>query len=249
LQGIATEAGTLIGGAIGGPGGAAIGGGLGGLIEGGGGSSGSTRGTQRRTPRSRGGQSIAPTSQPPTTQGGGGVAGGGQFTFPNINIPGIGSIGGGSVGAGLTIGGGSSSGGSSSDGGMQVMGQNGFTNALVLEMLEDSVTSKQGRSVLQAITSGALQRGVIQPVTTVQTPRGERNYSPPGFRTIYLNDEPYAVFKPLARALGYRFNGSQSELKKLDKQARKYLSNRKKVKKLAGKVGLKTSNRATGPKR
>lgn len=171
-----------------------------------------------------------------------------------VSIPGLGSIGGEfstvSEGGGQS---GGSSGGSSGGGGMMSMGQ-GFQGALMMEMLEDAVGGQDGRAVLEAMTSGALQQGVIQRPANVQTPRGTRNVSPPGFRTVYIggddDSDAYAVFKPLARTLGLIGRESPKTFReKLDDSTREFLKHRREFEDLASKLGLKTSNRASGPKR
>lgn len=160
-----------------------------------------------------------------------------------LDIPGIGSIGG-QVGTSTVTENGDDSGG----GGLPMQG--GFQGAIMMEMLEDAVSGKDGRAVLEAMTSGALQNGVIQRPSAVSTPRGTRNVSPPGFRTVYLNDEPYAVFKPLARSLGLLGRESPKTFReKLDDTTRDFLKHRGQFKDLAKKLGLKTSNRASGPSR
>lgn len=133
---------------------------------------------------------------------------------------------------------------------MGMMGGGGFTGALMLEMLEDSIDSEYGRAILEAITSGAIQNGVIQQVTQVNTPRGTRNVSPPGYRTVYVSDEPYAVFKPLAAEMGLLPNESRKTMKqKMDSCVREYNKWRRYIKDVAPKAGLKAKNRKGGPKR
>jgi len=244
LQGLATEAGTLIGGAIGGPGGAAIGGSIGSAIEGSG-SGGSTRG-QRRTRRGgrmRGGGSGSPqaTEQPASSM---------QFQGPsfggNLNIPGLPGISGNLQ---LPSGGVQVGGSDDGNGQMQTTGNGmvtqSFQGALGQMMLKKSIRSKSGRAILEAMQSGALQRGLIQQTTTVQTPRGSENHSPPGFRTVYINDQPFAVFKPLARALRLLPKKSRAKITAADMKAiRKSDRLTKKIKKLAKKTGnLKVTNK------
>lgn len=245
---IASEAGTLIGGAIGGPGGAAIGGGIGRLIEGGG-SNGSTRG-QRRTRRGgrmRGGGSGMPSrteagASSPLQRGNGfdpsdlGIFGG----PPNVPArfdPG------GAIMNRLTGGDGGGDGQMQTTGGGAVT--QSFQGALGQMMLKKSIRSKSGRAILEAMQSGALQRGLIQQTTTVQTPRGSENHSPPGFRTVYINDQPFAVFKPLARALRLLPKKTRSKITAADMKAiRKSDRLTKKIKKLAKKTGnLKVTNK------
>jgi len=213
----------------------------------------SGRGSARRT----GGQSLIPSGRTPGITGTGAPSGGGGFNFQapsiggNLNIPGLGSIGGQFTGPSVSAGGstGGNGGGANAQSQMQGNMMMSFGGALGQLMLKESVKGKSGRAILEALTSGSLQNGIIQPTVQVQTPRGTENHSPPGFRTVYVNDQPFAVFKPLAKELGLLDGGSLSFKQKLDKQTRKYLSNRKFVKDVAKKVGLKTSNRSSGPRR
>lgn len=178
-----------------------------------------------------------PPQQQPTRRDSTGFEIGGE-----VGIPGVGSIGGqvGSSSVSETDGG----------GGGDVPVPGGFQGAIMMEMLEDAVSGKDGRAVLEAMTGGHLANGVIQQPAAVSTPRGTRNVSPPGFRTVYLNDQPYAVFKPLARSLGLIGRESPKTFReKLDDTTREFLKHRKQFKDLAKKLGLKTSNRASGPSR
>jgi len=241
VQDFATEAGTLIGGAVGGPGGAALGGSIGGLIEGSGsGSRGSrrTRGAARRTP------GIA--SDPPNATGGSGF----NFQLPsmggNLNIPGIGNIGGSFTGPSGSV----SLGDDEPSQQMTTTGMgsaimDGFGGQLAVQILGKSVNSKSGREMLEALTSGSLQGGMIQQTRSVQTPRGTENHSPPGFRTVYVNDRPFAVFKPLARALGLLPKQSTTKISGADmKTIRKAKRLTGKVKDLAKDTGrLKVTNK------
>lgn len=216
-------------------------------------SSGRGARTGRGSARRSGGQSLVRQGTPGITSTGGGPSGGFQFRSPSVggqlNIPGIGSIGGQFTGPSVSAGGSAS--GDDPKPTQQVGGNMmmSFGQALGQLMLKESVKGKSGRAILEALTSGSLQNGVIQPTVTVQTPRGTENHSPPGFRTVYVNDQPYAVFKPLASELGLLDGGSLTFKQKLDKQTRKYLSNRRFIKDVAKKVGLKTSNRSSGPRR
>ena len=56
----------------------------------------------------------------------------------------------------------------------------GFGGNLAMKLMMESVSSKTGRALMEAITSGSLQRGVIQRTRSVDTPRGTENHSPPG---------------------------------------------------------------------
>ena len=241
VQDFASEAGTLIGGAVGGPGGAALGGAIGRTIEGSGSSSGRsrrTRGTQRRTP------GIA--SDPPNATGGSGF----NFQLPsfggNLNLPGLPSMGGSFTGPSGSVnvgGGGDDQQVSTTGNGNMVAGS--FQGALGQMMLKKSIRSKSGRAILEAMQSGALQRGLIQQTTTVQTPRGTENHSPPGFRTVYINDQPFAVFKPLAQALRLLPKRSRAKITAADmKTIRSADRLTKKIKKVAKKTGnLKVTNK------
>jgi hypothetical protein len=120
-----------------------------------------------------------------------------------------------------------------------------FQGALGQMMLKKSIRSKSGRAILEAMQSGALQRGLIQPTTTVQTPRGTENHSPPGFRTVYINEQPFAVFKPLAQALRLLPKRSRSKITAADmKTIRDADRLTGKIKKIAKKTGnLKVTNK------
>lgn len=120
-----------------------------------------------------------------------------------------------------------------------------FQQGLMMEMLSSSVRSKDGRAILEAMTSGSLQGGMIQQPHPVQTPRGVRHYSPPGFRTVEVNGQKISVFKPLARALRLLPKKSRSKLTSADMKAiTKADRLTKKLKKLAKKTGrLKVTNK------
>lgn len=120
-----------------------------------------------------------------------------------------------------------------------------FQQGLMMEMLSSSVRSKDGRSILEAMMSGSLQGGMIQQTHPVQTPRGTRHYSPPGFRTVEVSGRKVAVFKPLARALRLLPKKSRAKLTAADMKAiTKADRLTKKLKKLAKKTGrLKVTNK------
>jgi hypothetical protein len=144
--------------------------------------------------------------------------------------------------------------GGDDDGGQgqqMTQGGGGFVNDMAMKLIFQTMgDSSTGRALVEAMTSGSLQNGIIQPTVTVNTPRGTENHSPPGFRTVYVNDQPYAVFKPFAKSLGLLKNESGLTFRqKLDKQTRQYQKNRRFIKDVAKKVGLKTSNRKSGPSR
>jgi len=131
-----------------------------------------------------------------------------------------------------------------------MMQGSGFSQAIMMEMVEEAVSGR-AESILEAIASGALQRlGPIGRPTQVETPRGTRNVSPPGYRTVYLNGEPFAVLKILATSLGLiDDSGPKTQRERMDDAAREYLKMRRRFEDLAPKVGLKTENRKSGPKR
>lgn len=125
-----------------------------------------------------------------------------------------------------------------------------FSQGLMLSMLQDSVTSKSGRAVIEAMVHGSLQGGMIQQPQRVETPRGPRHFSPPGFRTVTIQDQKIAVFKPLAKALGLLPKGERSFLQKIDDAARTFNKYRRRYKKLSSKLGFKSpKSRKSGPKR
>lgn len=242
LKGAAPALGGIIGGAIGGPPGAAIGGSVGGAISRGGGSGPPTRMPGRGG--SRGSGRVATTgiaAQPPERQqrqfdfeaGGGGfrLPGGAGLDFPSFGF-GSGSE---------TETGGTPSLPMQSGGGLP----GAFSGALGAKMLEKSVRSKSGRAILEAMQSGSLSAGMIQRPVTVQTPRGVEKHSPPGFRTVTVNGEKFAVFKPLAQALGLLPKRSRCVVSGADKKAiRKADRLTKKMKKLAQDTGrLKVTNK------
>lgn len=147
-------------------------------------------------------------------------------------------------------GGNGGNGGNGGSGGLPVSGGGAglpasFQDALGQMMLKKAVRSKSGRAILEAMQSGALQQGMIQQTVTVQTPRGTENHSPPGFRTVYINDQPYAVFKPLAKTLGLLPKRSKAKITSADmKSIRSVDRLTKKLKKLAKKTGrLKVKNK------
>lgn len=121
----------------------------------------------------------------------------------------------------------------------------GFQQALMMEMLSDSVRSKDGKAILEAMLHGSLSGGMIQQTHPVQTPRGVRHYSQPGFRTVEVNGQKISVFKPLARALKLLPKRSKAKLTNADfKTIRKADRLTKKVKKLAKNTGrLKVTNK------
>lgn len=99
-----------------------------------------------------------------------------------------------------------------------------------------------GRAVLEALMSGSLNKGLIQAPTGVNTPRGIRYFSPPGFRTVQVLGKPYSVFKPLARSLGLLKKGSTCYITSADvRKARAAKALERKVKSLAKAVGVKTT--------
>jgi hypothetical protein len=120
-----------------------------------------------------------------------------------------------------------------------------FSGALGAQMLQKSVRSKSGRAILEAMQAGSLSGGMIQRPVTVQTPRGTEKHSPPGFRTVTVNGEKLAVFKPLAQALGLLPKRSRCVVSGADKKAiRKADRLTKKMKKLAQDTGrLKVTNK------
>jgi len=210
---------------------------LGGGDDNGGGGGGSSR-PQLPAPT---GQQQTPSSPPVSRRDSSGVSFGGS-------VPGFGSA---EFSASSVS---EEQGGSGGSGGQELPMQGGFQGAIMMEMLEDAISGQDGRAVLEAMTSGALQQGVIQRPTNVQTPRGTRNVSPPGFRTVYLggdsDSDAYAVFKPLAKSLGLIGRESPKTFReKLDDTTRDYLKHRKEFKDLAKKLGLKTDNRKSGPSR
>jgi hypothetical protein len=130
------------------------------------------------------------------------------------------------------------------------IGQNGFSQALVAEMLEDAVQGSTGRAVLEAMQAGSLQGGVIQQPVRVETPRGVEFHSRPGFRTVTLNGQKVSVFKPLAKAMGLLPKGERTFREKADDATRTYLKMRRRWKDLASKFGFKSPKaRKSGPAR
>jgi hypothetical protein len=202
--------------------GASVGGALGGLLGGGGG----------------GGQAAPVGTEmgllPPGFGGGGGGNGNGGFVQPSPVDFGPVQF---NPGALLPDGNGNGGGG-------QMM-QGGFNNALMMELVQGSVRSSAGRAVIEAMASGSLQGGIIQQTTTVSTPRGNENHSPPGFRTVYVNGQPFAVFKPVAKTLGLLPKTSKAKITAADMKAiTKADRLSKRIKSLAQKTGrLKCTNK------
>jgi hypothetical protein len=141
------------------------------------------------------------------------------------------------------FGGGGMGGGGGGNGMMNMA--SGFNQALMMQLVKGSVRSSAGRAVLEAMASGSLQGGIIQPTVTVNTPRGSENHSPPGFRTVYVNDEPYAVFKPVAKTLGLLPKTSKAKITAADMKAiRKADRLAQTIKRLGKKTGrLKITNK------
>lgn len=127
--------------------------------------------------------------------------------------------------------------------GMMMTG--GFNQALMMELVGSSIRSSAGRAVIEAMASGSLNGGIIQPTVPVQTPRGQENHSPPGFRTVYVNSEPYAVFKPVAKCLGLLPKTSKAKITSADMKAiTKADRLAKTIKRLGQKTGrLKITNK------
>lgn len=210
--------GSVVGGAVGGPAGAAVGSQAGRLLGGG----------SDKAPRSQ---------QPQQTPG---ITG--RQASPNVNLP-MGPVGG-PPGVGAIT--------SMLPSPQQPQQQNGggpmaqqFQQGLMMQMLQDSVRSKDGKSILEAMLHGSLQGGMIQQPVAVDTPRGTRHYSQPGFRTVDVGGQKVSVFKPLARALRLLPKKSRAKLTNADfKTIRKADRLTKKVKKLAKKTNrLKVTNK------
>lgn len=199
--------------------GASVGGALGGLLGGGGG----------------GGQ-AAPTGMesllPPGFGGGGGNGNGGFVTPSPVDFGPV------QFNPGALLPGPNGNGG-------QQMAQGGFNQALMMELVQGSVRSSAGRAVIEAMASGSLQGGIIQQTTPVSTPRGNENHSPPGFRTVYVNGQPFAVFKPVAKTLGLLPKTSKAKITAADMKAiTKADRLSKRIKSLAQKTGrLKCTNK------
>lgn len=97
-----------------------------------------------------------------------------------------------------------------------------------------------GRAVLEAMLSGSLQGGLVQAPKGVETPRGLRYFSPPGFRTVHVMGNPVSVFKPLARSLGLLPKPQGCYISKAQvRAARKAMSLERKVKSLNKALGLR----------
>lgn len=135
--------------------------------------------------------------------------------------------------------------GGNGNGQQQMQQGGGFSNALMMELVKGSVRSSAGRAVLEAMASGSLQGGIIQQTTPVSTPRGNENHSPPGFRTVYVNGQPFAVFKPVAKTLGLLPKTSRAKITAADMKAiTKADRLSKQIKRLAQKTGrLKCTNK------
>jgi hypothetical protein len=97
-----------------------------------------------------------------------------------------------------------------------------------------------GRAVLEAMLSGSLQGGLVQAPKGVETPRGLRYFSPPGFRTVHVMGKPVSVFKPLARSMGLLPKPQGCYISKAQvRAARKAMSLERKVKSLNKALGLR----------
>ena len=103
-----------------------------------------------------------------------------------------------------------------------------------------------GRAVLEAMLSGSLQGGLVQAPKGVETPRGLRYFSPPGFRTVHILGKPVSVFKPLARSMGLLPKPQGCYISKAQvRAARKAMSLERKVKNLNKALGLKVPTQKT----
>lgn len=131
----------------------------------------------------------------------------------------------------------------------------GFGNAMMQELVQEAVQGSDAEAIFEAMASGALQQmGPIGRPTQVQTPRGTRNVSPPGYRTVYLGGDEdqnaYAVLKPLAVAFDMiDDSGPRTMRQKMDDAVREFNKYRRYIEDIAPKAGLKTSNRKSGPTR
>lgn len=173
----------------------------------------------------------------------------------SVDIPGFGSLGF-DTGTDFSFGGSPPSVGPSGHGtnGEATMGgQGGFAGAIMSELVQEAIDDSDARAVLEAMQSGALQQmGPIGRPEQVQTPKGTRNVSPPGYRTVYLggddDENAFAVLKPLAEAMGLiDDSGPRTTTQKMNDALREWQKWRRKIEKLAPKAGLKTSNRKSGP--
>ncbi len=123
-----------------------------------------------------------------------------------------------------------------------------WQQALMMQAL--SKTSKDGRAILKAMVSGALQKGLFQTPVSISTPLGTRYYSPPGFRTVWVMGKPISVFKPIARALRLLKEARGCYISYSDvKKARAAKSLQGKIRRLSSAVGLRLSKRTTTAKR
>jgi hypothetical protein len=183
-------------------------------------------------------------SGPPAVTGTGSteVGSGGQFFGQNVPTP---------PGGGMGMNLGPPSDDVPQEGGQQAGTGMGFGQAMMQELVSEAVESTDAEAIFEAMASGALQKlGPIGKPTKVQTPRGTRNVSPPGYRTVYLNDEPFAVLKPLATSLGMIDDGGARTMReKMDDAVREFNKYRRYIEDIAPKAGLKTSNRKSGPTR
>lgn len=116
---------------------------------------------------------------------------------------------------------------------------------MVMALRKAMGRTKRGRAILEAIMSGSLQGGMIQGTEAVDTPRGVRHYSPPGFRTVDILGQKVAVFKPIAGALGLLPKSSGAAITKAEmRRLRRDQTLVKKVKRLAQSTGqLKCTNK------
>lgn len=219
-------------------------------------------------PSNQPGGQTQPTQQSQRSQGTPGItggqqddpffSGGGQTSVGGTaNLPGLPQVTGEtqfgmSIGppSGAQQGPGGQQGGGQQGGGQQAMQPSNFMQAIMADMLRDSVKGSNSKAILEAMQSGSLQGGIIQQPVEVTTPRGVEWHSRPGFRTVTLNGQKVSVFKPVAKALGLLPKGGRTFRQKADDAAREYLKMRRKWKGLAKKFGFKApKSRKSGPSR
>lgn len=113
-----------------------------------------------------------------------------------------------------------------------------FQQALMGMMLKKAMRGRgDGRAALEAMLSGSLQGGMIQNTVEVKTPRGLENHSPPGFRTVYIMGQPFAVFKPIAKTFGLLPKSSTCKISSADMKA---ISKADRLTKTLKRLGQKT---------
>lgn len=123
-----------------------------------------------------------------------------------------------------------------------------FQQGLMMSMLQKKVRSKSGRAILEAMMSGSINEGLItEPDVLTDSYGRTRHQSPPGYRTVEVNNQKVSVFKPLAMALNLLPKTTTCKVSSADmRKVRRFGKNGtipKRLKKLAKDAGFKVTNK------